>query len=713
MSQSGRFLRHYLYSGLNLDEAGRRVFDGINIHVAGARRGEFNHRYAQPSQQHTPNFGHLAPFADDPGADGPGLLDRQRLLGGVPKIITTNTSAEYWRGDCGLLHIDARGKEDLPDSAETRTYLLASTQHGLGTVPLADYNPNDGARGEHPFNAVDYAPLMRAALANLDAWVTAGVEPPPSVVPRLADGTAIHHEQVFDAYRALPGATIPDTDILPRLRRFDLGPEAAQGVGRYPATPGDLYPAFVSAVDADGNELGGLRMPDVAVPIATYTGWNPRHLVTGGPGQIIPMQGSTLPFARTLAEREASGDRRLSVAERYRGREDTWRRCALRPRLGGAAVYVGGGYRPGRRVGGGAVRCAGGSVASASGESEVTHSTDLTSDRLSYLTRGHRAPLAETQPGALRLRCKYPRRPWLKFRVRGGAGIAHQRRQAEDGGEDDTGQAEEDTDKRERDPGLPGERGHAHGEPGQRAAEPEQCHEPHPRRRKWRCVQVGEIGDAQRSPRPLLPPGQPFRAAPNGPPNGPSCLHMVAKKSLPYLLGWYTGITENVKARRGRDPPMCCLGPFHKGQGWCFHHPSYLCGTLNPKQSIYASSSLAMCRDAGGALGDADAGGAHGFDLLGGGAGAAGDDRAGVAHALAGGAVCPAMKPTIGLVTFALMNAAASSSSVPPISPIITIASVSGSSWNTCSTSMKVVPMTGSPPMPTAVDWPRPICVSA
>jgi hypothetical protein len=322
MSQSGRFLRHYLYHGLNLDESGRRVFDGINIHVAGARRGEFNHRYAQPSQQHTPNLGHLAPFADDPGADGPGLLDRQRLLGGVPKIIATNTSAEYWRGDCGLLHIDARSKEDLPDSAETRTYLLGSTQHGLGTLPLTQHNPNDGARGQHPFNAVDYAPLMRAALVNLDAWVTAGVEPPPSVVPRLADGTAIHHEQVFDAYRALPGATIPNTDILPRLRRYDLGPEAAQGVGRYPATVGEPYPAFVSAVDADGNELGGLRMPDVAVPIATYTGWNPRHPATGGPGQIIPMQGSTLPFARTLAEREASGDRRLSVAERYRGRDD-------------------------------------------------------------------------------------------------------------------------------------------------------------------------------------------------------------------------------------------------------------------------------------------------------------------------------------------------------------------------------------------------------
>jgi hypothetical protein len=322
MSQSGRFLRTYLYHGLNLDEAGRRVFDGVLCHVAGARRGEFNHRYAQPSQQHTPNFGHLAPFADEPGEDGPGLLDRQRLLGGMPKIITTNTSAEYWRGDGALIHIDVRGERDLALPADTRAYLLASTQHGLGTVPLTAYNPNDGAHGDHPFNALDYAPLMRAALANLDAWVTEGVEPPPSVVPRLDNGTAVPHEQVFETYRAIPGATIPDPDLLPHLRRYDLGPEAAGGIGCYPATAGEAYPAFVSAVDADGNELGGLRMPDVAVPIATYTGWNPRHPATGGPGQIIPMQGSTFPFARTLAEREASGDRRLSVAERYRGRED-------------------------------------------------------------------------------------------------------------------------------------------------------------------------------------------------------------------------------------------------------------------------------------------------------------------------------------------------------------------------------------------------------
>lgn len=327
MSQSGRFLRHFLHLGLNVDEAGRQVFDGINIHVAGARRGEFNHRFAQPSQQHTPNFGHLMPFTDDDQTDPltggtDGLMRRQRALGGVPKVISTNTSAEYWRGDCSLIHTDIEGRRDVEPPEEARVYLFASTQHGLGTVPLVDTDTNTGARGIHGFNAVDYAPLLRAALVNLDRWVTADVPPPPSVFPRLADGTAVPGPAVFATYRAISGVTLPDPALLPTIRCLDLGPEAARGIGRYPAVAGEQYPNYVSAVDADGNERGGLRMPDVTVPAATYTGWDPRHPETGGTGQIIPMEGSTFPFAATAAERQRTGDPRPSLAERYRDRDD-------------------------------------------------------------------------------------------------------------------------------------------------------------------------------------------------------------------------------------------------------------------------------------------------------------------------------------------------------------------------------------------------------
>ncbi len=327
MSQSGRFLRHFLFLGLNVDEAGRQVFDGINIHVAGARRGEFNHRFAQPSQQHTPNFGHLMPFTDndqtDPLTDQTdGLMRRQRALGGVPKVITTNTSAEYWRGDCSLIHTDSTGTRDVEPPDDARVYLFASTQHGLGSVPLVDTDTNTGARGMHGFNAVDYAPLLRAVLVNLDRWVTDGTPPPPSRFPRLADGTAIAGAAALAACHAIPGVTRPDPALLPTIHRLDLGPDAARGIGRFPAMAGEPYPHYVSAVDADGNETGGVRMPDVTVPIATYTGWNPRHPATGGEGQIIPMEGSTFPFATTTEERQRTNDPRPALTERYRDRTD-------------------------------------------------------------------------------------------------------------------------------------------------------------------------------------------------------------------------------------------------------------------------------------------------------------------------------------------------------------------------------------------------------
>jgi hypothetical protein len=228
----------------------------------------------------------------------------------------------YWRGDSSLLHIDGQDERDLALPEEVRAYLLASAQHGPGTVPLTSHNPNDGSRGMHGFNALDYVPLLRAALLNLDAWVTAGTEPPPSAVPRLADGTAVPAASALNAYGDIPDVTLPDPERLPAQRRLDLGAEAHAGIGSYPAVVGEPYRVFVSAVDRDGNEIAGVRMPDVAVPVATYAGWNPRGRETGDPGQIIPMQGSTFPFARTAEERLATGDPRPSIAERYRDRDD-------------------------------------------------------------------------------------------------------------------------------------------------------------------------------------------------------------------------------------------------------------------------------------------------------------------------------------------------------------------------------------------------------
>ena len=326
-SQTGRLLRHFVSLGLNLDEDGRPVFDGLMPHVAGGRRGEFNHRFAQPSVQSTPGFGHLFPFADNETSDAytgrrSGLLSRQAELGGVPKIFYTNTSAEYWRGDGSLVHIDGLEGRDLDQADGTRVYHFGGTQHGPGSLPQGRVNATDGCRGRHGFNVVDYRPLLRAALVNLDRWVAEGVEPPPNSHPRLDDGTAVTREEVLASFGPVPDDVKPDPERLWVLREVDLGPEADRGVGAYPVSEGRVYPSFVSAVDSDGNETAGVRLPDIAVPVATHAGWNTRAPETGAPEQIVPMQGLTLFFAPDADSRKASGDSRASLRERYGSRDE-------------------------------------------------------------------------------------------------------------------------------------------------------------------------------------------------------------------------------------------------------------------------------------------------------------------------------------------------------------------------------------------------------
>lgn len=326
VSQTGRLLRHFMYLGLNLDEQGRLVYDALLPHVAGGRRGEFNHRFAQPSQQHTPAFGHLFPFADTVTTDPlsgrtDGLLERLRSLQAVPKIIYTNSSAEYWRGDCSFAHIDPSGRVDLDPAPESRIYHFAGTQHIAGGLPLATGSGPDGSTGRYPYNVVDYRPLLRAALINLDRWVSDGVEPPPSCHPRLDNGTAVTRAEVLAAFGALPDIVTLDPERLWTVRVLDLGADAQRGVGRYPAQEGDAYPSFAPAIDSDGNELAGIRLPDLAVPVGTHTGWNPRAPETGAPEQMMAMQGFSNFFASTRAAREAIGDPRPSLEERYADRD--------------------------------------------------------------------------------------------------------------------------------------------------------------------------------------------------------------------------------------------------------------------------------------------------------------------------------------------------------------------------------------------------------
>lgn len=281
-SQSGRYLRQFLYLGLNEDEQERMVFDGLIVHIAGGKRGgDFNQRFGQPSASLHPTMSNAFPFDDsnstDPVTGNSGsLLERLVARRRVPKIFFTNSSTEYWRGDASLIQTDPRGETDVQLAASVRLYHFAGTQHSAGTLPLTDTNPVDGARGQQTLNSVDYNPLLRAALIRMGEWVSGEREPPPSGYPRLADETAVAPEQLRSVFTAIPGVNFPTHP--PQVIRLDFGPEAERGVATVlPQVEGKPYPHFVPAVDRDGNELSGIRLPDLTVPLATYTGWNLRH----------------------------------------------------------------------------------------------------------------------------------------------------------------------------------------------------------------------------------------------------------------------------------------------------------------------------------------------------------------------------------------------------------------------------------------------------
>jgi len=313
VSQTGRFLRHLLFLGLDEDEQGRMVFDAVIPHIAGGRRGEFNLRLGQPSLNAKESVGSLPPFNYD------GLLKGLKERGRVPRIVATNTSAEYWRGDASLTHTDIEGRRDIEPPDFVRTYLFSGTQHTPGSLPPLAADPNTGSRGLQKFNVVDYGPLIRAVLVNTDRWVSEGVEPPASAFPRIADGTSVEAESTASFFHTLPGVRFPDRIVRPL--RLDFGPDIERGIAAFPSKAGAPYRSNVSALDADGNEVAGIRPPELVAPLATYTGWNPRHPEQGAPGDLMAMMGSTLPFALTRAERSRTGDPRLSIEERYPSRK--------------------------------------------------------------------------------------------------------------------------------------------------------------------------------------------------------------------------------------------------------------------------------------------------------------------------------------------------------------------------------------------------------
>ncbi len=334
ISQSGRFLRTLVYHGLNRDEEGRTALDGIIAHVAGGMRGEFNLRFGQPSKDVCYIIPELFPFADTPQTDpvtsaSGSMLARMEELDAAPKIMFINTSAEYWRGDAALIHTDLQTMSDALESEDVRRYHFAGCQHSVGVFPPETVRASDGLKGQLLFNAVDYRPLLRAALINLDRWVSGGKDAPPSRHPSLDQGTAVESHTLRDKLAVVPGVTLPPE--VTRAMRLDYGPETHLGrTVKLPAEQGQEYPALVSDVDEDGNEIAGIRLPDLAAPLATHSGWNLRHPDIGNPGLVIGITGGlagwTVPFAGTRALREAAGDGRRSIEERYESKDDYLRR---------------------------------------------------------------------------------------------------------------------------------------------------------------------------------------------------------------------------------------------------------------------------------------------------------------------------------------------------------------------------------------------------
>ena len=314
-SQSGRFLREFVRDGFNADERGRPAFDGLMISSAGAGGGSFNHRFAMPGQAGNSVLSVLRPVDLPPFTDE-GLLTKARGARVTPKIFYTFSSTEYWARAGSLTHTSEDGRADVPLAATSRLYFLAGTPHSMGGLPLS--------KGRDQFrqfvNFAEQRWVTRALLVELDAWTRGDREPPSSQFPVLAKGELVPLEDVH--FPKVP--SFPFTTYMPRVWRMDYGREysTTRVITIEPPQTGEPYRVLVPQVNSDGNDVAGIRLPEVAVPLGTYTGWNVTLPQLSELRYLSGLVGGFEPFTRTKEQRLANGDTRLSIAERYSGRPD-------------------------------------------------------------------------------------------------------------------------------------------------------------------------------------------------------------------------------------------------------------------------------------------------------------------------------------------------------------------------------------------------------
>jgi hypothetical protein len=302
-SQSGRLLNHFVYQNFNGDEKKRIVFDGIIANCPGAGKGEFNSRFAQPTRYSshlednlymTDYFPLLTVEQTDPlTGEKSDAFRKARESGLLPKFMIINSATDYWTRGASLLHTDVEGKKDEAIDPQFRIYSMAGVAHTEGRTGI----------------------VGRALLTALDQWVGEGINPPDSTIPRISDGTLVDLPALKKDFPRIPGVNLPSS--LYRPIRLDPGPRwKTKGIAdNVPPREGPRYTTLVPQVDVDGNEIAGVRLPEIAVPLATKCGWNQRDLSYSD--TMSRNAGHIWPFAASATERIKKGDPRRSILERY------------------------------------------------------------------------------------------------------------------------------------------------------------------------------------------------------------------------------------------------------------------------------------------------------------------------------------------------------------------------------------------------------------